>query len=351
MNDTEAAGMLSDADSRKIRADENGMIDIFKFLFSLSVMVCHMKTYQDLSVYGGVISKAYWMEFYIINRQAVPFFFLCAGYFLGINMKHSHNRKRYIVAYLKRILCLYVLWTMIFAPYLMVVYDHLLEFLKDFFLTGQLVHFWFFPSLLVAVVISVISYRFMGNWALLCSAIFYLLGMYLQSVDNGLTEAYTQIFETSRNGIFFGYIFVLTGYCIGKSGKQKISRRRLVAEGILVILSYACVMIETMICWGQGVENLNFLTLIFSGISTFLLVKDLGDCSLIREGSTKVFRILRKSSTIIYCSHMWLPCMVSIFAPWLPLWVKAFGVILFTMSMVIIVLVGSGKSNIFKYLY
>ena len=51
-----------------------------------------------------------------ICRMAVPIFFLISGYLLMYRLNITKNKKEYIKNYFKRLIKLYIIWTIIYLP-------------------------------------------------------------------------------------------------------------------------------------------------------------------------------------------------------------------------------------------
>jgi len=170
----------------------------------------------------------------------VPLFFLSSGYFLC----GKENDSAKFAKYIKRLAISYIAWTVLHSPQVYldffcdgrgIIYDTL-NFVRYFLFYGSYQQLWFFPALITAAVLIFISKRILKmSDALMVtiSAVLYFLGTFLgNTLDylkllpfaGKLLTFYSNTFFTFRNGVFFGFFFVASGYVIAKNAKRITNR-------------------------------------------------------------------------------------------------------------------------------
>lgn len=179
-------------------------IDLIKFLCSILVFIIHIPPFQG-EVSGLVQYLNYGLQHYIC-RLAVPFFFVCSGFFLYRKMSIYILDIETIKKYCFKILRLFGIWRVLL-----------------FF--GGTSHLWYLCATVVAVTFISLCLCFCKNFSFICvlTCILYIFGL-LGDTYNGLVtpltsipvvkhifDRYELIFGTTRNGIFMGSIFVLMG--------------------------------------------------------------------------------------------------------------------------------------------
>lgn len=200
-------------------------VDLVKFIMSMLVVSIHINPFNS---YGNPIS--YWTQNYIA-RLAVPFFFICTGYFVFRN--HDDGK---IYSYLLHIIKLYIVWTIIYLPLIYVkkiekysggIEDAIEKEVGDLVFKGSYIQLWYLPAVVYAVFIIhlLIKWNIRTRTILCVSAFTYTLGLMYQSyygifkkaplLDIPAVHSWTKILlktiDTTRNGIFFGMFFVTIG--------------------------------------------------------------------------------------------------------------------------------------------
>lgn len=205
----------------KIRENYD-LIDFLKFFFACCVMITHTGLSKKIS-WGFYLQK-------LLCRLAVPFFFVCSGYFFAIK-KHTKED------FLKRLKKLWV-------PYILLgIFYTLLPFYMDHlplsFVFGQVFRLgllsvgnvvWFLGSLIFSIILV---FHIQSNKKLLIvsivgSFLLYLLGLSFTTYAflpknfffTELSNYLSVTFYNNRNPIFSGYLFFSIGYFIGRFYKD-----------------------------------------------------------------------------------------------------------------------------------
>lgn len=198
-------------------------IDLIKYLMVFCIMAIHL---QPLEMFGKSVNES----LNIIIRLAVPFFFCCSGFFLRTKLdktKDDKNYKKVTLSYIKRVLWLYLIWTIIYLPCIIFWYitdkkTPLIQ-LKEIFFDGSYVHLWYLPSLAVAITIAAFLYkRIKVQYMFIIALILYIVGLtdtvWYKWISHNfmwikrILDNYNEFFITTRNGLFFGFVFVILGF-------------------------------------------------------------------------------------------------------------------------------------------
>lgn len=285
-----------------------GAIDIAKYVSALLVVAIHTYPFWEVSETFNTFFIA------VVCRLAVPFFFVTSAFFFfGKVRRENMDAENRLYIYLRRLLILYLVWTVLYIPYTVwnyvsagVTWLSPLAWLRDFFLNGSYYHLWFLPALILGTCMVYRLWLKHGlKTAFMVSLILYLLGYMINvfapfwMVLPGFDVAYS-IFEktlvTARDGIFFAPVFV----CIGLiAAKVRPLRQGLSAAGL--VISMLCLILEVFLYWKLDIlssQTCMFLSLVPAVYFLFeLLIK-------IRIPWKPFYRQLRKESTLIYVSHI-----------------------------------------------
>lgn len=295
-------------------AQEDKVVDICKFAFSLSIVICHLKTGGLFHAVHG-FGKVYWAYYNVVNRCIVPVFFILSGYYQGIQNHHckSNWNSAGISKYEKSLVRLYVMWTIIYCPY--IIANHtFIEFLQRFVFYGPVNHLWYLSSLLVGMFCLRHGYKEGKERKLFMIGIgLYALGWMARFCEDvKMVELYLKIFITFGNGIFFGLLFILIGFIMGKNKGTNDGHLRLILPLLLIsllLLGTEAFLYERY----DNQESLFFIMLVPSAVFiTHMIIVINHKLSCLVRCETYA---LRKISTVVYCSHMWGVYMLSFFLP------------------------------------
>lgn len=271
------------------------LIDITKFVLAFLVIGVHTFPFSDISSELNLIFIA------SICRIAVPFFFVASSFFF-------FQKDRKITSYLKRIALLYLIWTIIYSPFIIKALLNssnlplaLLRLLIDFFINGSYYHLWFLPALLLAMYLSDKIYRQWGIKTLLAVALIlylvgYVINIYGYHLNSPLINNYLDVFETSRNGLFFGIPYVTIGLLF----KEKRPDLKSSLWGL--ILSVLALGLEIALYYRLGyLTTLSSMYLTLWPLSFFFFALEL---NISDQKEFKDHKNLRLASSFIYTSHL-----------------------------------------------
>ncbi len=220
-------------------------VDAMKLVAAYLNMSVHFLIFEDINK-----ELNFWFT-QILCRLMIPFFFLASGYFAANKL----NDKAKTGTYLKRILLMYLIYTVIFFPFVVQEYQKaeyslvqgIIFFLRDFFLVGSYFHLWYFLALMVAVAflyVMINCWKLQDKTILLITGVLYCIGTMGNAYRNvwvhipfinAIFSAYETVFKTTVNGIFFGSFLVAIGYYVRKNS-DKIKYKRYWAYAILFFL-------------------------------------------------------------------------------------------------------------------
>ena len=185
-------------------------LDWFRLLAAFLV-VCNHTSPLDSFAPGA----DFWLT-RVLARVAVPFFFMVSGYFLS-QKNWAHTGK-----FLKKTALVYALAVVLYLPlnWYNGGFASPLQWLQKLLLDGTLYHLWYFPAVLLGVVIARNLARLPAPAALSLAGLLYLIGVGGDSYY-GFTAAVPAlktlydgiflVFSYTRNGLFFAPLFLLLG--------------------------------------------------------------------------------------------------------------------------------------------
>ena len=266
-------------------------IDIMKFVCSILICIIHIKPFPD-GAFPNSNQINLLFQIYIC-RIAVPFYFISSGFFLFKKIDINNPNKEIIKKYCFKILKLLGIWYVI-----------LLNTNK-----GQL---WYLGSLVFSVFI--IYYLLIKKLSLkkiiIISILLYIIGLLGDSyyglieplnkfkLFGYLSHFYFNTFTTTRNGLFFGFIFVLIGLLFSKDKikiKQNISL-------ILFLVSFSLLFFEVLILKKLSIpKDYNLYLLLIP--ATIFLFSFLYQCKI---KDNKIFIKLRITGMFIFYTHLFI---------------------------------------------
>lgn len=283
-------------------------IDLAKYLSALLVVCIHTYPFFEISE----TFNTYWIQ--TVCRLAVPFFFVCSGFFFFQKWSADEivNQDN-LIRYEKRLLKIYLIWTVIYLPYTIWDYAHanfriyhIFSYLRDVLLNGSYYHLWFLPALMLSTFIVYALYQRHGmKRTLTISLGLYFIG-YLINVYTPVWESlpgisfffgfFTKVLVTARDGFFFGPMFVAMGLLLSKT-RRLVHRVAMMGWGI----SFVLLVLEVTIY--RHFDLLRDLTSMYLLLvpAVFFMTNAL----LTSRSKWKLnYKDLRAESLLIYTSHI-----------------------------------------------
>jgi hypothetical protein len=210
-------------------------IDLFRLLMAILVVTIHTKPFSF--IHSIIIDKL----MYVLTSVAVPYFFIASGYFLFRRWDEMNrdDLSQRLLKYLKRIIGLYIIWTIIYVPFTiygfvinnMSLQQSISSFARGFLFVGENYYswpLWYLLALIVSVFIIYIFIKLNLSITSICSISFaittvgilmnYHLFFHLPTFIDKMIAVYFHLFLYTRNGIFFSLLFVVLGMLIAIRG-------------------------------------------------------------------------------------------------------------------------------------
>lgn len=275
-------------------------ISFFQYLFAIAVILVHsgrLTSYEPL--HFGLKS--------MLGRLAVPFFIVCASFFL----KHSLGNSKKMKAYLVKIVKNYLFWSFVYLPYAWLFFSslHLPIYLFPagvliaLIYLGMCYQLWYIPAFLLGLFLVNQLVKHLGMvWTGLITFLLYCWGLietysaYLDTTSllKGY-QLYSNLFFTARNGLFYTPIFIYMGYYLYDHFHAQTFR---IHRWQKLALSFGLLCLEGIIIFQhQGIDK-NFFFLL-----PFVTVYFVNAC--LRSSFLKSYDLqyLKQLSIALYFSH------------------------------------------------
>lgn len=293
-------------------------LDFAKFICAILIIVLHTAPF---ACYDSIIFQALNFGFRnIITVIAVPFFFLTSGFlaFKKIDSLDGAPKKNYVRQYLKRLGVMYLIWTVVYFGFVVVKWINkgfswglVLEYIKDFFFEGSYSTIWFLPALLTAtLIVYLLHKKFSYRTIFAIACVIYLFTLAGSSYYGLATkvpaiakiyEWYYSFFDSIKNGVCFGMIFVSMGAMVSES-EEKITRKTTALRAFLPVALFAVLLaieefLVAFLKWNsKGVDTVMMLIPFTFFFVRFLLVWDV-------KISDRVCIAMRKYSILMFLTQ------------------------------------------------
>lgn len=283
-------------------------IDVIKVCMAAFVIATHT------SLFSFINNKEIENIITVALSVKVPFFFAASG-FLVWNKIHNASKEDKLIRikkWISKTFRLYWVWTLIYLPF--TIYGFYLDgigivksiifFFRNFLLVGQ--NFWSWPlwyllGMLVAGLILYIIVKYeirdyvMYSIAFVLAITGALLNYFHEyGIMSIIVEPYFKLFNTTRNGFFEGFPYIVIGIAIASYG---VLRYKVILYGILLV-SFVIHLMEIKLATF-------FMTYALFSIVMLFDFKDRRD---------HFYRNCRLTSTILYFVHMiWVGCLTLIY--------------------------------------
>ncbi len=313
--------------SKSVDKQNYNSIDLAKFICSILVVTIHILPFGYHGKTGIIsyLNLNYIVQQYLA-RIAVPFFFVCSGFFLYKKTSLTNFTFESTKKYALRLLRLYITWTLIYFPLSLnrflknengIIYGTLV-YIRDFVFTAIYTNLWYLKATAFAVLlISFLLYKKVTPKKIIATAfVFYMIGLFAQSWFGFITplrkltpfiwsllKIVEELIVTTRNGLFFGFIFVGIGM-IFAFYKVNISKNKAL---IGFIVSMFLMLIEVFLLKYFGfIREFNmYLFLVPASFFGFSFVHQ------IRLKNSTIYKTLRILSSLIFYTHLWVSYITS----------------------------------------
>ncbi|WP_232698066.1 serine racemase VanT catalytic subunit [Brevibacillus daliensis] len=321
-------------------------LDGFRIIAAILVIALHTSPLLSFSEFADFTLTR------IVARIAVPFFFMCTGFFFLQKIGKDKSKNTYMLQQLLyKVGRLYVLSIILYIP--VNIYTGyftnnftLFSLVKDILFNGTMYHLWYFPGIMLGVCISYFLYtRLSAKITFLVTVLLYVIGLFgdsyfvfaqMNPYSNAFYQSMFTLFDYTRNGIFFAPVFIVMGGMIANSnhGRRNVISYAfglilygslLVTEGLLLhayhiqrhdsmyifLIPYMYLLFQLLLCFkGRSIEYLRKLSLYVYIIHPMCIVliravgKITGLTQLIVENSLIHFMLVTALSFAI--SIIWL---------------------------------------------
>lgn len=277
------------------------LLDIAKFAAALLVILVHC----------GRLFENDQLHFFVKNilcRLAVPLFLVSSGYFCRQRLLADEG---YFKRFFRRQSKDYLLWSALYLPYGLYFVSTLhlpvalypLALIAAIACFGVCYHLWYYPGLFLGLWLVIKSKKKLCYpICLLVGAILFGFGAcetYSSYLGTGaLHQTYTifhHLFLTSRNGLFYSFIFLLLGFLLTDYQHHPFLSKRLPLK---ITLSLVMLTIEGSIVFQNQGDDKNFLFALLP-TSLFLVALLLNSKKL----EHRSFRVLNQLSKYLFLLH------------------------------------------------
>lgn len=297
-------------------------IDLAKFLCSILVVMIHIPPFgseDDI----GVVRYLNYGVCNCLGMIAVPFFFVTSGFLLFRKTSYENFDIIPIKKYVLRLLKLYIIWSLIYLP-IVVEYSKgyevtyaLLVYIRNFIFVGSYGQLWYLNATVVAVIlISCLLVRKITVRKIMVSAfLFYIIGLLAQSwfgiialMKSGFPNIWMilkliqKVILTTRNGLFFRFLFVGMGMYYAFSKCKIAKEKALMGFIISIILMFLEALILKKINWVYMCDMY-----LFSIPTTYF---GFGYIKQVELQDNNIYRMLRSLSSLIFYTHLWFKYLV-----------------------------------------
>ena len=275
-------------------------ISFFQYLFAIAVILVHsgrLTSYEPL--HFGLKS--------MLGRLAVPFFIVCASFFLKQSLGNSQKMKAYLVKIVKT----YLFWSFVYLPYAWLFFSslHLPIYLFPagvliaLIYLGMCYQLWYIPAFLLGLFLVNQLVKHLGmvwtgliTFLLYCGGLIETYSAYLDTTSllKGY-QLYSNLFFTARNGLFYTPIFIYMGYYLYDHFHAQTFR---IHRWQKLALAFGLLCLEGIIIFqNQGIDK-NFFFLL-----PFVTVYFVNAC--LRSSFLKSYDLqyLKQMSIALYFSH------------------------------------------------
>ena len=292
----------------KIDKDKFNNIDFIKVCMSILVVATHTDLFS-------LIEKEDIREL-VITALAfkVPFFFTASGFLIyhkvvNANYIEKINRFKF---WIKKTFRLYLVWTIVYLPFTIYgLWNSGYGFLKSIFVFVRNVVFvgqnylswplWYLLGTLVAGIILYVlfKYKVKSSYIYIMAIIMALLGILIDyyhenQIMNVYIDKYYSIFQTTRNGLFQGFPYIVIGMFIAEKG--------LIKSNILY-----CIFILFFLLHMFGIK-----------VATFIMIYALFSIVIqhdFKNRTDNLYLNFRLTNTVVYFTHMIWVGILLLFSP------------------------------------
>lgn len=297
--------------------NEFNLIDIFKFIFAFLIIGIHVPPFGQSQSTAIFHCNFFFQQ--CLGRLAIPFFFICSGFFLFKKFSLNDVNLHIVFKYLLRIIIIYLAWSLIYLPINFIdgafssdkgLFWSILVYGYNFLLKGSYGHLWYLLSLIfgILVISFLLKKKVSLKIILIISFSFYIIGLFNQNYygfiepleNNYLFSSFHKYFVklvgSTRNWLFEGLPFISIGAFFAYKPLKLKQKNRIV----LLTISFLLMVLEISLTSAFGL-TLNYDYCLFLAPTSFFLFSTVALVPIHKENKNFVF--LRKMSTLIYLTQ------------------------------------------------
>jgi len=270
-------------------------IDIIKLICAFLIVFLHTFCYD--------FKLGYWIKD-VVTSIGVPYFFIASGFFLKKGLNQSTKRNEYIKKYLKRLLYMYLVWTVVTLPIswwnLSIAHGNynffkkVIHIVRQFCFSGSLGIYWFLLALICgAFTLYLFEKKKKLSLLFVLSFLLFLLGISYNSgiLDGSLLYNIIHIiYGSERNFLTVGLFYLCIGHWLAKDKLPDIRQYTL-------FLGFILALIIATLLWKRC--NFVFMQAVLAVLLFMLSAKWNPKNTLFIQHSINI----RKLSTAIYLAH------------------------------------------------
>lgn len=288
-------------------------VDLFKFICSYIIITIHCSPFL---VFGEQIDLAIVSTF---SRIAVPFFFVCSGFFFLKNLEYNNGKivncksnRAKLYKYVGRIFLLYFIWSLIYLVIQIPEWYSTgwlsINAFKDYFIalfrSSSYYHLWYLLDIIYATIIGFIALSIIKRkYFYLLVSILYFIGMLHYSyfwIDVPLVnfiDKISTLFPAMWDSATRALPIMSIGLYIALDNKGRIKKVNL----FLFLTSFALLIGEFLLLNNLTNNHSNFSYIIMTIPCAYFLFVWIANRNINISKQNSV--LLRNMSTVIYCIH------------------------------------------------
>lgn len=241
----------------KLYPERNITLDYFKLILAILVVAIHTPIVPSFYI-SNTFSNG-------ISRIAVPCFFIINGFYFA----YLKNDKKKVLSYLKKLIIIYITWTLIYGGFAIYWGDPIWKIIRGFY------HLWYLPALIGATIMIYLTRKINLRTVLISAIVIYLSAWIVQRIfiEKTLLTVYGE--DIFRNFFFDGFPLMFIGYYISLQQKNiltKIGKKALI---VIILIGFILLFAEKTYLDARYFKHFYgdfYVSIIFMCPALFLLI-------------------------------------------------------------------------------
>ncbi|MDL2324879.1 acyltransferase [Ruminococcaceae bacterium OttesenSCG-928-A16] len=289
-------------------------LDSMRMVAAVLVITVHTQPLSSINPLADTILTG------IIARLAVPFFFMCSGYFFVKGLPQNaqngnHERFAKLLQFTKKTAGLYGLCILIYLPLNVYMGDFanpsLTDILRRLFLDGSVYTLWYLPAVLLGMWVVYGLYFKLGKKAgVVVAVLLYAVALggdsYFGIVKSAkpLATLYGELLKVlafTRNGLFMAPLFIMLGFLLAK--KPALTSKTWANNRAAFVVCFCALLAEGILLELFSTPRHNSMYVFLPMASWFLF-------RLLAMPAAKGYPGWRNLSMWVYILHLWAIVLV-----------------------------------------